>query len=172
MKKKWKNMSENKKNIIEIIIAITVLVVFIALRLFINFRNAQKEVAISSEKRLVTDNSRYFTALACAKKYITYVQNGDLNNILLILNEEYKERYNVNANNLNNFIPVLDKSLIYDYVGREMYEKRISKNVVEYYINGRIKTNILDESPVYTDYNLTVILYEDKLLYSIKPGVE
>lgn len=171
MKRKFEELSDTQKDLLKIAIALGVLAIFIGVTLYNNYRNAVDEFEASHERTIVKDNSRYFTVLGCAKKYLNYVKQGNSEDILLILNEEYKNTFNITSQNLNNHIPSLEKSGLYDYVGEEMYEKKISKNVTEYYVYGQIQKSMMDEPNTYVDYNLTVILYEDRLLYSIRPGV-
>ena len=171
MKNKWKKMSTTKKNTLEIILALIVLISFLVFRLYSNYKSAKKEQEISNETRIVTDNSRYFTVLSCAEKYINTVHRGYSNDILLTLSSDYKELYNITSSNVFNYVPKLDTNKMYNYSSREMYEKRISKSVVEYFVYGNISETVMDEDPIETAYDLTVILYEDKFLFSIRPGV-
>lgn len=171
MKKKWNEMSSNQKNTIEITVGIIILILFFAFRLISNYISAKNAAEFSKEVHLVTDNSRYYTVIGCIDKYLSTVESGNQNDILLTLNDEYKREYNITSSNLKNFIPKLEKGNIYSYTGEEMYEKRISKNVVLYYIHGKIKEQQFEGDTVKTEYDLTVILYEDKFLFSIRPGV-
>lgn len=171
MRNKWNSMNEKEKNIFEIVIVLIMVVLFIAYKLYSNYADAKRASVVSSETHLVTDNSRYFTVIGCVEKYITTIKSGNKNNILTILDSKYKEEYNIEKNNLKNYIPNLNGDKIYSYSGREMYEKRISKNVVVYYVYGNIEESVLDEIPTGFEYNLTVTLYESEFLFSIKPGV-
>ena len=167
-----KEMNETKKNMIKIGIALLVLLIYLGFNLYQNYEKSKEESEISQEKTIVTDNSRYFTIINCVKKYLNYVKANKTDDILLILNQEYKNLYNINESNLNNFIPSIEDNVIVDYKGDVMYQKKISKNVTEYYVYGQIEKSIMDEKSTLIDYNLTVILYENELLFSIKPGVE
>ena len=171
MKKKWNKMSTSKKNTLEIVIALLFLSLFLGFRLYSNYNESRNKAEYSKEAHLVTNESRYYTVIGCIEKYLSVVQNGNKADILIILSDDYKSTYDINSNNLNNYIPHLDKDKMYSYVGREMYEKRISKNVVEYYVNGAINENVMDEVQNGKDYNFTVVLYENEFLFSIVPGV-
>lgn len=171
MRKKWKNMNQSKKNTLEIIIALLIMFSFFGYKIYSNYVEVKKKSEFSKETHLVTDNSRYFTIISCIEKYLNTVQSSNEDNILMTLNDEYKKMYNIDENNLSNYIPKLDKTKMYGYSGSEMYEKRISRNVVEYYVKGGIKESSLDEKSTFTQYDITVILYESKFLFSIRPGV-
>lgn len=169
--KKRKKLTEKQKNIIEIIIAIAILILFIGYRIYEKYTKTKNEMLLSQQKTIVTDDSRFFTVISCINKYLNTVQNGNPNEILLLLNEEYKEAKGINANNYQKFIPSLNKSNLYEYEGNEMYQKIISKNVVEYYVYGNIKKSNMDDVAERTKYNLTVVLYENEFTYSIKTEV-
>lgn len=159
------------KNIKTMIAAVLVLIGFLTFNLVENIIKARKEQEASKQITLVTDNSRYFTALNCVKQFLSYVQNGTNSDILLLLNEEYKTSNRILESNVKGFVPSLNKDTMYEYVGEEMYTKRISKNITEYYIKGKIKSYIMDEPAKYFDYDVTIILYENQLIFSVKPGI-
>lgn len=161
-----------KKDLIKIAIALGVLAIFIGINLYGNYKKSKEEFMISEEKQPVLDNSRYMTVINCINKFINYVQIGNKDNILLLLNEEYKNDYNVDVNNLNNFIPNLSSDGIYSYSGEEMYYKQISENVTEYYVVGNIEQTTYENVPIKTPYNITIVLYENKLVFSVKPGAD
>lgn len=164
-------MTQKEKNIATIVFAVAILIFFFTWSIIDNFIEAKKEQEESMKTVLVTDAGRYFTVIGCAKKFISYVQNGTNEDILLILNDEYKTSNGILESNLRNYVPSLSKDIIYDYVGKEMYQHRISKNVVEYYVKGSIKGTVLDEPSTYVNYDLTIILYENEFLFSVRPGI-
>lgn len=166
-----KEMQERDKNILKIIIALLVFVLFMGGSLIGKYIDAKKIQKESQKTVLVTDESRYITVINCAKKFLNYVQNDNKADILLLLEDGYKDSFRITENNIKNFIPVLNKNYLYDYKGEEMYQKRISEKVIEYYVKGKIKASQMDEPPTFTNYDLTVVLYEDKFLFSIKPGI-
>ncbi len=166
-----KNMQEKDKNILKIILALTVLVFFIGWNLLSKYMDAKKEQELSQKTVLVTDNNRYITVINCVNKFLNYVQSDNKDDILLLLEEDYKNSFRINSSNVKNFIPILGQNFLYDYKGSEMYQKRISKTVIEYYVKGKIRKSKLDELPAYTDYDVTIILYEDKFVFAVKPGI-
>ena len=128
--KKNKKLNEKQKNIVEIIVAIVILALFIGYRIYENYTKTKNEMLLSQQTTIVTDDSRFFTVISCINRFLSTIQNGSSNDVLLILNEEYKKNRGIDINNYQNFIPSLNKSSLYDYEGSEMYQKRISKNVV------------------------------------------
>lgn len=164
---KKNKMSEKEKNILEIIIALLILTVFIGYRIY-NSHIESREVY--GEEHIVSDANRYFTAINCAKKFISSLEKGSANDILSILDSNYKNTNGINASNYRSFVPNIDSSYLYDYVGGVMIEKRISKTCVEYHIDGEIKKYSLNGDIAYEDYDLIVTLFENDLLFSVRPG--
>lgn len=166
-----RELTAKEKNVLTIIVALIILVIFLGMSIFDKIDRAKEEMKESMKTVLVTDESRYFTVLGCARKFIDTVQNGTQEEKMSLLKEDYKEQNRVTTNNLSTFLPKLDPQSMYTFVGEEMYQKRISKNVVEYYLKGSIKELKFEENPVYTEYNLTVTLYESKFTFAIEPGI-
>ena len=109
MIQKYKELDENKKNIIQIIIALSALILFIIIRLIIDYGGNNTILRQEKyKKEIVKDNSRYYTVIGCINKYLTYVQMGNSEDILLLLDEEYKNNFNITSSNLKNYIPSLE----------------------------------------------------------------
>lgn len=167
-----KKLNPKEKDVFQIIIVLVALIVFIGYNIFKDYNTKKSEYIESTKTKIVTDASRYYTVLNCAQKYINYVYNNDTEKILTVMDEQYKKDYGVTAINISNFTPKLESNYMYDYVGNGMHYKIISENVSEYYIDGQIKKSIMDGDGEYLDYDVTVTLYEDKFIFSVKPGAE
>lgn len=166
-----RELTAKEKNVLTIIIALVVLVIFLGISIFDKINDSKHEMEESMKTVLVTDESRYFTVLGCARKFLDTVQNGTQEEKLSLLKEEYKEQNRIVLNNLNNFLPKLTPQRMYTYTGEEMYQKRLSKNVVEYYVKGNIKELVFEDDPIYTKYDLTITLYESKFVFAVTPGI-
>ncbi|HBA37388.1 MAG TPA: hypothetical protein DCY94_01565 [Firmicutes bacterium] len=171
MFKKLRELDARGRNIFEIVMVILLSLGFLIYVLWSNFLKARAIQEESMRTVIVQDGSRYFTVLGCAKKYVETVVSKDKENILTLLTEDYKEKNRITEANVYNYIPNLDASALYDYEGEEMYQHRLSKNVVEYYLKGKIKKLLMDEATVTVDYDMTVTLYENEFLFSIRPGI-
>ncbi len=171
MIEKYKNLNPRDKNILETILIIIISIVLAASVLISDAIKAQKVKLESMKTILVKDNSRYFTVIGCAEKFIENVSNKKTENILLLIDPNYKERNRIESSNLYSYVPSLDSSSSYNYIGREMYEHKISKNVTEYFVRGFIKTNKMDELPIYMPYDMTVTLQESEFTFTVKPGI-
>lgn len=171
MIEKYKNLNPKQKNIFEIILIIGIVILVFAINLITKTIDAKKEQTESMKTVLVTDYSRYFTVLGCAKKFITTLSSGNKSDIILSMNEDYITKNRITEENVLSYVPSLDTTGMYDYVGEEMYQHKISKNVTTYYLKGKIANLVMDETTTYTRYDLTITLYENTFTFTIKPGI-
>lgn len=171
MEEEKRKLTAKEKNVLTIIVALIVLVVFLGISIFDKINESKREMEESMKTVLVTDESRYFTVLGCARKFLDTVQNGTQEEKMSLLKEEYKEQNRIVLNNLNSFLPNLTPQRMYIYTGEEMYQRRLSKNVVEYYLTGSIKDVVFEGDPIYTKYDLTITLYESKFVFAVTPGI-
>lgn len=172
MFKKLYNLDARGRNIFEIVVVVVFAVGFVAYMLISNAIEAKRIQEESMKTILVQDASRYFTVLGCAQKFVNTIQIGNKEDILTVLDEDYKEKNRINESTVHNYIPKLEVDSVYDYEGMEMYQHRISKNVVKFYLKGRIKKSILDEISTSFDYDLSITLYENEFTFSVRPGIE
>ncbi len=171
MIEKFKNLEPKQKNILEIFLIIGAVILIFTINLVFKAIDAKKEQEESMKTVLVTDNSRYFTVLGCAKKFITTLQSGNKNDILVSMDEEYVTQNRITESNILSYVPTLNRTNVYDYIGEEMYQHRISKNVTTYYIKGKIANIVMDEGTTYTRYDMTITLYENTFTFAVKPGI-
>ena len=98
---------ERNKKILAIIIVIAVLVLGIY-KIFFE-KNVVEEEKIDTETiSVLEDNSKFFTVSSCISKYVRYLSTKDIENLLILLSNEYKEKNSVNSNNIYNFIDSLE----------------------------------------------------------------
>ncbi len=171
MIEKFKSLEPKQKNILEIFLIIGLVILVFTINLISKVIDAKKEQIESMKTVLVTDNSLYFTVLGCAKKFLTTLQSGNKSDIILSMDEEYITQNRITEANVLSYVPTLNRTSVYDYIGEEMYEHRISKNVTTYYIKGKIANSIMDESSTYTRYDMTITLFENTFTFTVKPGI-
>lgn len=171
MFEKIRNLDRRSKNILETILIIVFSVGFLVFNLISDAIEAKKEQEESMKTAIVVDHSRYMTVLGCARKFVKAIQDGDKDNLMILIEKEYREKSGLNISNISNFLPTLDKDGVYDYEGGLMYEHRLSKNVVEYYLEGNIQKSIMDEASTSIKYDMTITLYESEFTFSIRSGI-
>ncbi|MDD2238877.1 MAG: hypothetical protein PHH51_03250 [Bacilli bacterium] len=155
-----------KNNVIIIIIFLIVL--FSGLILY-NYRQPKPMVEEKTKISLVTDYGRFFSISNAANKYISYLNNQDINNLILLLNSKYKEKNNINSDNILHNLTLLDTEKEYIFEARKMYNEKINKNIIRYYIYGYLSENVMDEYFRPEDYYLIIDLDINNLIFDVTP---
>lgn len=159
-------MKDKNKLIAIILVIVTVLVVVITY--FIERDNEQ----VSNDIEIVKNYSDFYTVNSCLYRVVTYLFTQNTDDLLLILNDEYKEENNITEENvLSLFDPVEYDST---FVSEKMYYEKISQNITKYYVKGYIEKNqILDESDTVNldkkQVYFIVYLDSENSLFSIEP---
>lgn len=161
---------------IAIIICIILIIIISILLLLLNKESVvQKDNNINNETILAEDlkfeneeintnlqkvryKNVYYAIQKCVNQYITYINNENNMAVYSLLNEEYIRKYNINSNNIFNFI----KDTVQEYHIDDMYAKQTDKYVCTYYIFGKTQEN--------TAYNVVVTINSLDLVFSIIPN--
>ena len=147
----------NKKMVI-------ILVVFVAILVFIlHFRPKKSDDKIT----LVNDGSTFFTVSACVSKYINYLSTNDTEELLILLDNKYKKKYNIDSENINNYLFGLSGN--YTFKGKKMYSQKVGKSRYKYYVYGVITKDIINTVSEEEDFYLIVYLNEKNMTFSIEP---
>lgn len=133
--------------------------------LFIRFFSTGND---SSKVYIVKSSSKFYTVSGCVNRYLNYLYNEDIDNLIILLDDSFIKDNNVSKKNLFDKISKLDGK--YTFEARKMYEQVLSKNVTKYYIKGYlvkegINSNINDK----IDYYLIIILDVNNSTYSVIP---
>jgi len=158
------NLSKN--NIIIIIVFFIVL--FSGLILF-EYRQPKPLVEEKTKISLVADYGRFFSISNAANKYISYLNKQDINSLILLLNNKYKERNNINSDNILHKLSLLDTNKEYIFEARKMYNEMINKNIIRYYIYGYLNENVMDEYIKHVDYYLIIDLDINNMIFNVTP---
>ena len=151
--------------IIAIILVILVIVV-LSVDYFLKKVKSNEENKVS----IVTDYNDFYTVDSCLYRVMTYINSKNNDDLLLVLNDEFKEKNNV-ENVLSLFNDIPNNST---FTSRKMYYKKLNDNITEYYVLGYLFPDKYYESM--TEYfnsksNLYFIVYLDSknLTFSIEP---
>jgi hypothetical protein len=156
---------ENQKKILAIFLVIAVLILGIY-KLF--FEKEMNDEEIDTTKIfLLEDNNRFFTVSACVSKYINYLSIKDTNNLLILLSDVYKQKKSINSENIYENIGMVNGTNT--FVGKKIFEQRLSKSLYKYYVYGTIQEELMDSTSPKSNYYLIVILDEDNMTFSIEP---
>ena len=149
-----------KKNKILIVIFSIISIILIIFQIF---NNDKKQ----SNIEIVKSSSKFYTVSNCIDRYLKYLFNEDVDNILLLLDKNYIKENNISKDNLFSKIDKFDG--INSFVGKKMYQEVIKDNITKYYVKGYLLKDVLDNSDVMVDYYIIVILDNKNSTYSIIP---
>ena len=117
---------------------------------------------------IVTSTSKFYTVSNCANQYLGYLVDKDVDNLLLLLDKNYKKNNNINSNNIFDKISILDRR--YSFNAQKMYQETLNNDIVKYYLKGYLYVDDIDSS--YNDrkdYYLIILLDNKNSTYSVIP---
>ncbi len=159
------NFKLTKTNIIGLIILLIIIFFGIILH---NYRDP-KPTKVTEKITLVNNYNRFFTISNAGNKYITYLKNQDKDALMNLLNHDYIEVNNLNKNNMFNILEPLDENNEYTFEARKMYEEKLNKNIIKYYIYGHLSVEIMDTYTKPEDYYLIIHLDTENFTYFVTP---
>jgi len=159
-----KNMEKERK-LFALLLVVAVLILGIY-KLFFE-KNDNQEKIDTTTISILNDSNRFFTVSSCVSKYINYLSIKDTNNLLILLSSEYKEKELINEDNL--YEKIGNISGTNSFMGKKIFEQRLSKNTYKYYVYGFIQEELMDSISAKKDYYIIVILDEENMTFSIEP---
>ena len=156
---------ENQKKIVALFLVVAVLILCIY-KLFFE-KGIENEKIDTTTISVLEDNNRFFTVSSCASKYINYLSIKDTDNLLILLSNEYKQKESINSDNIYESIGEINGTNT--FVGKKIFEQRLSKNVYKYYVYGTIQEELMDSISPKSNYYLIAILDEENMTFSIEP---
>lgn len=158
-------IKEREKKIFALVLVVAVLILGIY-KLFIE-KNDNEEKIDTTTISILNDSNRFFTVSSCVSKYINYLSIKDTDTLLILLSKEYKEKEEINGDNLYEKIGTINGTN--SFMGKKIFEQRLSKAVYKYYVYGFIQEELMDSISTKKDYYLIVILDEENMTFSIEP---
>lgn len=134
------------------------------------FQNQEKDE--ENKINIVENYSEFYTVDSCVYRFTTYLSSNDTESILLSISDSYKEKNNINENNvIDKFTSVEEDSI---FVAQKMYYEIINKNVTKYYVYGNIQKNQIFDNDIIntlekTSMYLIVYLDKENKTFSIEP---
>ena len=114
------------KNIRGIIITVIVLAALYGIYTLF-FNKPKDETDNKIDVVLVNDYNRFYTVSSCVTKYLNTLSSNNVENILTILDKNYKEKNNITEDNIYNYINKVDD--VYSFSPRKMYYKETNNYV-------------------------------------------
>lgn len=153
-----------------ILIAICIVAVLItSLILGLNKTETNEEVTYKKNSVKLLDNySRFFTIESCVYRFISYLQDKDVDSLLKVLDSNYVEENSLNESNVLEFLGQLEG--LNTFSVKKVYYNNKDKNVITYYVYGQIVEEVIDTYSYYgTDKYYVVKLDTVNMTFSIKP---
>ena len=150
-------------------IIITVIVVAALYGIYTLFFNKPKDETDNKiDVVLVNDYNRFYTVSSCVTKYLNTLSSNNVENILTILDKNYKEKNNITEDNIYNYINKVDD--VYSFSPRKMYYKETNNYITKYYIYGTIEKSTINQSDEAKDYYIIVYLDSQNRLEKVICG--
>ena len=154
------------KNIRGIIITVIVLAALYGIYTLF-FNKPKDETDNKIDVVLVNDYNRFYTVSSCVTKYLNTLSSNNVENILTILDKNYKEKNNITEDNIYNYINKVDD--VYSFSPRKMYYKETNNYITKYYIYGTIEKSTINQSDEEKDYYIIVHLHSQNMTFAVEP---
>lgn len=156
-----------EKGKLEKILLIVLVFLILVLVLLMIFKN-DKKATFSKEIKIVTDASDFYTVSSCVSKYVNYLYNQDVDNLLVLLNQEYVKENNIDSSNIFTYINSITS--YQQFRAKKMFYQQVDENVYKYYIYGILEEEYIDSTGKYMgDLYVIVYLNEEGMTFSIEP---
>ena len=157
----------DKKKLTAIILALLAIIVLI-----ISLVSKSKLTEEKEKLSIVTNASNFYTVNSCLYRLTTYISTKDANSLLLLLNDDYKEKNKITKDNVFDIFPVANETDT--FVSNKMYYVQLTKDITKYYVSGHIEQNILFDGEVISEngkeqvYFIVYLNSKDKI-FSVEP---
>ena len=158
---------KDKSKLIAIILVIITIIVVIASYIF-----KDKEQETEKDINIVTNYSNFYTVDSCLYRTINYISSKDSESLLLILDDNYKEKNNIKKEKVLELFGNIDSNST--FVSKKMYYQNMNDNITKYYVYGQLKQNEIYDGDVITEtphIDMYFIVYMDKdnKTFSVEP---
>ena len=149
------------------LVILTIVVVIISL-VFKDEKNSVDENKI----RIVTNYSNFYTVNSCLYRTITYLGAKDKENLLLVLNDDYKDKNNITKDNILSLFNEVGENYTFD--SKKMYYQKLNDEIYKYYVYGVAYENKIYDDTILSDVeenDFYFIVYIDTAneIFSIEP---
>jgi len=157
----------NKKRYILLVILCLLFIFSIFLFNLKNKDNNEEIIYDGNKVKLLSDYSRFFTVNSCVYKYITYLQSKNVDSIIKVLDEEYKNTKNINSSNVLENVENLSGN--FSFVSKKIYYENIDNYNIKYYVYGYLTEDTIDGYGEKLDRYYVVLFDTKKNIFTITP---
>jgi len=128
----------------------------------------EENVEVENPIEKVRERNSFYTVTACVDKYLSYLYDEDTEVLYNYLDAEYIKQNNITKNNILEKIGSIDTYKI--FIGKEMYEQKITENVRKYYAYGVIKEDVADGEGLEEEFYITIKIDSKNETFSVLPN--
>lgn len=153
-----------------ILIAVCVITVIITFMILGTYSPKKQENVVnsSSKAKLLNNYSRFFTIESCMYRFISYIQDNQVDSLLKVLDEDYIEKNAINKDNVLEFVGSLEG--FNTFTAKKIYYNDLNDNMIEYYVYGQIVSEAIDTYSYYgVDRYYIVVMDTENMTYSVEP---
>lgn len=159
---------EDKSKLTAIILSLLAIIVVVVSLVTKNI----KEKDSYDDILIVTNASNFYTVNSCLYRTITYITSKDTKSLMLLLNDDYKEKNGINEDNVLDVFS--DINTTSTFVSEKMYYSELSDSITKYYVQGYIEENQIYDGETLGDKNsnseyFVVYLNTEENIFSIEP---
>lgn len=161
----FKELSDSEKKVLRIwgIVGGTIFLGLVAIAIVNRINPAILDFNGDYKFKIVKDETRYYTVANAMTKYSSYINSKDSENVLTILDENFKKSNNVNKDNVLEKVGNFDKTI--SIIPSYMCSRKKSENVTQYIFSSTIN-DIKGEA--ITKKNYSVYLDASNMTYSVE----
>lgn len=148
-------------------IAIALLILTVAVLCISYFTKPKGNNNQSEDIQIVQNYSNFYTVNSCLYRVITYISSKKVEDLLLVVSDNFKKGNEINADNVLNVFPVPYEAST--FVSKKMYYQKINSQIDKYYVYGVIQELRDDEITNYKDAYFIVYLDYDNKTFSVEP---
>lgn len=161
---------KNKVNyiIIGIFVVLAIGVIFLFNRDNKQTMNSENGSVESSENyKKVVDPSDFFTVESCVNKYVGSLTDGNVDDLMKLLNQDYIKKEGINSGNVLKKLATLNGKITFS--AKKIYYVQNSSNIVDYYVYGLLKKELINGDDLGSNYYIIVRIDNNKQLFDITP---
>lgn len=157
-----------------IIVAIIAIILAILLNMQKN-NTTNKESNIIEQEQIVEDIKKvtvrndFYTVVSCIDKYLNYLATKDVQILYNYLDENYIKENQITTQNILSKIKTLEEHV--KFRPEEMYVKKISDNVEQYYVFGHISKEVTEGEPEEIAFYISIKLDKVNNTFSVIPDL-
>ncbi len=142
---------------------IIILGIFIILLVLVLNKKDNKNEGLSEDKyKIVTNYSNFFTIENCVNRYLNVIKSKNADDLLTLLNDEYKNKHNINKDNIYNYTGEIKNKTTFQ--AKKMYQDNN-----KFYVSGYLMEETIDSLKIMDDYYLIIETNKENNIYDVTP---